>query len=282
MSADSPTHAAGPLILVVDDGAVNRTIIQAFLERRGYRCHVARNGREAVDATRRETYAAVLMDCLMPEMDGYEASAIIRQDERADEQAGLRRHLPIIAITAVAVWGAREQCIAAGMDDYLTKPVDPQRVHAVLDRWLAEAGDEAARAAQPAVEPAMPHTPPIDLDALDVIRELDPDDGEGLVADVVGDFATDVAPHFPRMRLAASAGDTDAILGELHYLAGCAGTVGATHLERLARALMAPDAVDAAGRAPSLAAAIDRLEAEFHRARAALESLVAERYTPAR
>ena len=280
MSPDAPVDA--PLILVVDDGAVNRTIIQAILMRRGYRCHFAKTGREAVEATRRETYDAVLMDCLMPEMDGYEASAIIRQDERAGEQAGLRRHLPIIAVTAVAVWGAREQCIAAGMDDYISKPVDPERVLTVLERWLAGGpGGGVAWASERADEPIMSQHPLIDLAALEAIRELDPDDGEGLVAGMVGDFTTDVSPHFLRMRLAASAGDTYSILGELHYLAGCAATVGATHLERLARSLMAPGEVDAQGRAPSLAAAIDRLEAEFQRAREALEAIVAERYTPA-
>jgi CheY-like chemotaxis protein len=279
MPPDAPVDA--PLILVVDDGAVNRMIVQAILARRGYRCHVATNGCEAVEASRRETYAAVLMDCLMPEMDGYQASTIIRQDERAGEQAGRRRHLPIIAVTAVAVWGAREQCIASGMDDYLSKPVDPERVLAVLERWLAGAGDGAAWASEQAGEPATSQNPLIDLAALETIRELDPDDGEGLVAGVVGDFATDAAPHFLRMRIAASVGDTCTVLGEFHYLAGCAATVGATHLERLARSLMVPGEVDAETRAPGLAAAIDRLEAEFQRACEALASIVAERNTPA-
>jgi CheY-like chemotaxis protein/HPt (histidine-containing phosphotransfer) domain-containing protein len=267
--------ADGPRILVVDDAPVNRVVIQRLLRLLGYRCQLAANGREAVDAVQRDVYAAVLMDCLMPEMDGYEAATAIRQREREQEQAGERRHLPIIAVTAVAIEGARERCIAAGMDDYLSKPIVAESLLAVLDRWLAGPGGEVAWAPEPiAASPAADNCP-VDPHALDVLRELDPDGDAGLVAEVVRDFSTDVVPRFQALRLATADGDTRAILQELHFIAGCASIVGATQLERLARSLESAGALDAVGGAPSAAAFVDRLEAELLRAQRALESLVA-------
>ena len=142
------------------------------MQRHGYRCHVAVNGREAFDATCREAYAAVLMDCLMPVMDGYEATAAIRRHEREHQTSAPRRHLPIIAVTAVAIQGARDRCIAAGMDDYLSKPIVPEGVLKVLHRWLADSGGDATWMPELASAPAAPDDRPVDPQALDALREL--------------------------------------------------------------------------------------------------------------
>src|SRR4051812_26952854 len=115
-----------PVILVADDDPLNRTVMSAILKRLGYRFHLATNGREAVEAVLGDSYAAVLMDCLMPEMDGYEATVAIRRHEHEHQEPGAERRLPIIAVTAVAIKGARERCIEAGMDDYMSKPVTVQ------------------------------------------------------------------------------------------------------------------------------------------------------------
>jgi two-component system, sensor histidine kinase and response regulator len=270
-----PRPGDAPLILVVDDAVVNRTVMQGILRKHGYRCHIAANGREAVDATCREAYDAVLMDCLMPVMDGYDATAAIRQHERESQRSGARRHLPIIAVTAVAIQGARERCIAAGMDDYLSKPVVPERVLKVLNRWLAGSGGDAAWLPELASAPTAPDDHPIDLRALDALRELDPGDELGLVAGVVDDFSTDITPHFHALRMATADGDTGAILRELHFIAGCASIVGATRLEQLARSLGTAGPLDAVSGAASAAAFIDRLEAEFICVRTALQSIVA-------
>jgi signal transduction histidine kinase/CheY-like chemotaxis protein len=118
-------------VLVVEDNAANLKVTVRIVERLGYRAEVAGNGVEAVSILQRVQYDAVLMDCQMPEMDGYEATRLIR----AGETAG--RHVPIIAMTAAALAGDRERCLAAGMDDYISKPVKLHVVAALLERWIA-------------------------------------------------------------------------------------------------------------------------------------------------
>jgi signal transduction histidine kinase/CheY-like chemotaxis protein len=118
-------------VLVVEDNAANLKVTVRMVERLGYRADVAANGAEAVNILKGLQYDAVLMDCQMPEMDGYEATRLIR----ADEPSG--RHVPIIAMTAAALAGDRERCLAAGMDDYISKPVKLHVVAALLERWIA-------------------------------------------------------------------------------------------------------------------------------------------------
>ena len=122
-------------ILIVEDNAANLKLAVRMVERLGYRADVAGNGTEALNVLGQVRYDAVLMDCQMPEMDGYEATREIRRGE--DD----RRHLPIIAMTASAMAGDRERCLAAGMDDYISKPVKLHIVAAVLERWLGADGD---------------------------------------------------------------------------------------------------------------------------------------------
>jgi signal transduction histidine kinase/DNA-binding response OmpR family regulator len=117
-------------ILIVEDNAANLKVAVRMVERLGYRADVAGNGSEALHVLGQVSYDAVLMDCQMPEMDGYEATREIRRGE--DDG----RHLPIIAMTASAMAGDRERCLAAGMDDYISKPVKLHIVAAVLERWL--------------------------------------------------------------------------------------------------------------------------------------------------
>jgi len=124
-------------ILVVEDNAANLKVAVRMIERLGYRADVAGNGREALEVIGRVAYDAVLMDCQMPELDGYAATREIR---RAESDG---RHVPIIAMTAGAMAGDRERCLAAGMDDYIAKPVKLHIVAAVLERWLGS-GDETA------------------------------------------------------------------------------------------------------------------------------------------
>ena len=121
----------GARILVVDDNPANQKVAVRMVERLGYRADVAAGGADAVSMIGRGHYDAVLMDCQMPDVDGYDASRQIRHDERGG------RHVPIIAMTADPLSGERERCLEAGMDDYISKPVKLHVIAAVLERWLA-------------------------------------------------------------------------------------------------------------------------------------------------
>jgi len=133
-------------VLVVDDNPINQKVAAKMLERLGCRVDVAATGREAIEGVARISYSLVVMDCQMPEMDGFEATRIIRKQE------GSGRHVPIVAMTASVMDGDRERCFAAGMDDYVSKPIKSDDLAEVLSRWLAiskpQAGLQTVRARQ--------------------------------------------------------------------------------------------------------------------------------------
>jgi CheY-like chemotaxis protein/HPt (histidine-containing phosphotransfer) domain-containing protein len=119
-------------ILIAEDNISNQQVALAIVKKLGYRADVVANGKEALATLRSIPYDLVLMDCQMPEMDGYEAAAGIR-----DPQSGVRNfRIPIVAMTAHAMKGDKEKCLAAGMNDYITKPVEPTILKATLKKWL--------------------------------------------------------------------------------------------------------------------------------------------------
>jgi two-component system sensor histidine kinase/response regulator len=118
-------------ILLAEDHPVNQKVALILLERFGFKADAVATGREAVDAFNKYAYELILMDVMMPEMDGFEATRLIREAEK--ESGG---HIPIIALTAMAMVGDRERCIQAGMDDYITKPIDPELLKAKLMSWI--------------------------------------------------------------------------------------------------------------------------------------------------
>jgi len=134
-----PSCSSDRIILVAEDNPVNQKLALLQLRKLGYQAEAVANGREAVGAVARRRHALVLMDCQMPELDGFAATSEIRQLER---RGGAR--LPIVAMTANAMAGDQEACLTAGMDDYLPKPVTTERLRTVLERWLpvAEAASE--------------------------------------------------------------------------------------------------------------------------------------------
>jgi CheY-like chemotaxis protein len=117
-------------VLLAEDEEINRVVAQALLAKLGVRTEIARNGREAVEMTGARDYDAILMDCMMPELDGLQATREIRAAERG-------RHVPIIAMTALAMSGDRERCLLAGMDDYLSKPARLAALETAIRRAAA-------------------------------------------------------------------------------------------------------------------------------------------------
>ena len=128
-------------VLIAEDNAVNQKVASRMLAKLGCRADIAGNGLEAVDLLRKMTYDCVFMDCQMPEMDGYEATAEVRKLEKK-----LGRRTPIIALTANAMQGDRERCLDAGMDDFVAKPIREAELKAVIQRWLVDAAPAAAAA----------------------------------------------------------------------------------------------------------------------------------------
>jgi CheY-like chemotaxis protein len=128
-------------VLLVEDNLDNQDVSRTMLEKLGCLVTSAENGLLALDELERNRFDLVLMDCRMPEMDGYLATGLIRERERAGAAALGPAHIPIIAVTALALEGDRERCLAAGMDDYLSKPVTMKKLRAALGRWQPVLGE---------------------------------------------------------------------------------------------------------------------------------------------
>jgi CheY-like chemotaxis protein len=130
-SAGDKPHGGGLRVLVAEDNPVNQLLMTRVLKKMGYTAQIVADGKQAVEAASRDEYSVILMDCQMPELDGFEATAQIRQRENP------AKRIPIIALTANAMKGDSERCFAAGMDDYLSKPVDLTLLAEALQRWTA-------------------------------------------------------------------------------------------------------------------------------------------------
>lgn len=152
--------ASGQRVLVAEDNEINQIVTSEMLLAAGYTCELVSNGREAIEALKRNAYDVVLMDCQMPEMDGFEATQAIRKLQATGELKNEKR-VPIIALTANAISGDRERCLAAGMDEYVTKPIYPEALFKALHTLLAmEHVAEVAEVALPACCSEMPVAAP--------------------------------------------------------------------------------------------------------------------------
>ncbi len=266
-SARSPRSGARPRavpedqashVLLAEDYPVNQMVATAMLERSGYRVEAVVNGREAVEASSRASYAAILMDVQMPEMDGYEATAEIRRRE------GAQGRIPIIAMTANAMQGDREKAIEAGMDDYLTKPVRREDLDAVLRRWIPHPEQEP-----PAHEDGGPEVPAVDLSVLESRRGPQRDGEPDKLARIVLLFMEDVPPRLESMRQAVGRGEAQSVEETAHLLKGGSGYMGATRMAEICARLQEGASSGALAHAPDL---LDELEEEFQRVCPALES----------
>ena len=201
---------------------MNQRVIALMLERLGYRVTVVSTGAEAAEAVDGGGYALVLMDCQMPEMDGFEATRLIR------ERQGTGPHVPIVALTASATQDQRDRCLAAGMDDFLAKPIDADRLSETLQRWRVP-----TPAAPAAMESA--YGGAIDEETLDPrrIAELRQFDGDGFLAELVWLYLDGFGESVIGLRRAVAAGDRDAVARLAHSGKGSSGSIGARRLAAL-------------------------------------------------
>jgi len=237
--------SAGPLgahVLLAEDNPINQQVAVAMLQRMGCTVTLAHNGREAVVRAQTEPFDLILMDCQMPEIDGFEATRRIRAGETGE---GSATPTPIIALTANALHGDRERCLEAGMSDYLSKPFSGARLRATLQKWLpspkAAAAQSPATGAEPtppgatAIAAASDHAPTFDQRALEDVRALD-EDGT-LLESLLQLFYDDGGKLLQAMRQAHAQGDVPGLIFSAHKLASSSATVGARRFSLQTRAV---------------------------------------------
>lgn len=223
-------RAAGRLVLAVEDHPVNRQVLQRQLHTLGYAVEMAENGIQALEMWRDGDYSLILTDCHMPDMDGFELTAAIRAGERAGEG-----HIPIIAATANALQGEAENCLRAGMDGYLSKPINLDSLAAELAKWLPQGNVETAPAVEDATVAASGNNGNGHID-LNVLRAICHGD-EDSVFELLGDFVDINDLVVNELMSSVETHDANEVGGIAHKLKGSAGTAGAKPLAEIAKAL---------------------------------------------
>ncbi len=269
-------------ILVVEDNIVNQKVAEGYLLTRGYRVDVVANGLEALVALENIAYTAVLMDCQMPEMDGYTATREIRKREGQD------RHTPIIAMTANALRGEQEKCLAAGMDDYVTKPVDPEQLYRVVAQWITQTPTHEAHSPA-AVSPIVindgvddfandfsdTNRVVLDQGVLVNLRKLQQVSGSthDLLTMLVGHFVQDTPSKLAKLKEAVSQDRAVDLEMSAHSLKGSCGNLGVVRMAQLCAEL---EMVSQTGELGAAARLIEQLEAEFGLAKVALHTEISQ------
>lgn len=235
-------------VLVAEDNVVNQHVAVGILAALGYAVDVVTNGREVIEAVAQVSYAAILMDCQMPEMDGYEAAQEIRRRE------GTGRHTPIIALTADVLKDARAKSLAAGMDDYITKPLKAEELEAVLDLWIANHATSERRVVttDSQIERA------VDDAALNNLRALEQAGAPGLVRKLTDLFLQDTPQQLISLRDSAQQGDPVRLAKLAHTLKGSAANLGAHGMVRICAELETLAESGDVSIAPSLIADLER------------------------
>jgi PAS domain S-box-containing protein len=251
-------------ILLVEDNKMNQLVSTKLLTKLGFSFEIANHGGEAIRALETDSFDAVLMDCQMPIMDGYEATAEIRRIE------GNGRHTPIIAMTAAAMEGDREKCLAAGMDDYITKPVRLEAIAAMLERWIPrlvtdqDEGDNTADASENVTVEALDHS------QIELLRSLD--DGDGAVlTEIIEQFLSQTLEGRAELERGLQEGDSSSLQRTAHTIRGASANIGASTLAAVCAE------IETRGRDVQLngtAGLVEQFDAEFARVRDALSQLV--------
>jgi two-component system, sensor histidine kinase and response regulator len=250
----------GAHVLLAEDNLINQEVTKAFLETYGCQVDVANNGFQAIESVSHTDYDVIFMDCQMPEIDGYSATIKIREMEasRNNELKTLnteRKYVPIIALTADALEGTRQQCLMNGMDDYLAKPFRREELFAILDRWIhnesetiqevteehIDKGNESDCDAAQHTGPRLPKNvtvvdnqkstyPVIDQKVLDTIRALQKKGGKDILSQVIELYLNGIPTQLRELHDAVNSGDASAIQRLAHSLKSSSANLGAMTL----------------------------------------------------
>lgn len=290
-----PPHAARQVgrrqrrrVLLAEDNPVNVEVALAMLDSLGLDVECAHNGEEALLAAQAEDFDLILMDCQMPVMDGFAATAEIRRHE---QQCGHARVLPIVAITANALQGDREACLAAGMDDYLSKPFTQQDLGHTIARWItlpraatvhhSEPADLPASSAPalpappPQQPPALPPALPLNRQALENIRALSGTDGDALLERVILAFASETPRQLAAMREAIARTDAEALRKVAHSLKSGSANVGADGLAQLCKEM---EKLGRAGSTEGAAPLLQEMQQAFLAVRESLSAILVKEH----
>ncbi|MEO8145878.1 MAG: response regulator [Betaproteobacteria bacterium] len=237
----------------MDDVEANRRLAQALLRRFGHLSEVASSGAEAVEKTITGSYDVVLMDVQLPDIDGMEAT------RRIHERMGAASPR-IVAVTANALPGDRERCLAAGMDDYLSKPIQPQALRAAVEQGSPT--ESPARRAEPKTE--APLADAVDWSRIESLAPFDPDGS--MVAGAIAAFLADAPGRIAAIQAACAASDAAGLAAAAHALKGAAANIGAVRLQELSQGI---ESCARDGRLENARASIGGLEGSLADARAA-------------
>ncbi|GGF31302.1 hypothetical protein GCM10011611_41820 [Aliidongia dinghuensis] len=222
VTAEPSVAGVGPRVLIAEDNVINQEIAETILRGAGYRVDLANNGREAVEAVAREPYDLVLMDVQMPGVDGLQATREIRA------MAGAAGKVPIVAVTANAMLGDRETCLAAGMNDYVSKPFEPDTLLAAVERWISDTVTEVALPGD-TVEAGW-----LDVGHLDRLSAMM---SKVRFAVIVETFLGSVLAQLVEFASLARAADLQALARAAHEMKGTSGNLGVREMERLSSEL---------------------------------------------
>jgi len=252
-------------VLVAEDNPVNQKVAARMLEKLGHRADIVGNGKEAVSALSTVPYDIVLMDCNMPEMDGFEATGAIRSAEPPT------RRTVIIAMTANALEGDRDRCLAAGMDDYLSKPITQQRLAACLASWMPRSAEEPETTTM-LLEDFEPES--IDQDRLRELAALGDEDDPLWLKTIVSTFLGDLSTRIIRLKAALEEENAEEFRTVAHALKGSAGNMGAMRLAEIAREMQT---LGEARRLEQGHMLVSRIEKEAERVRSELSALMTQK-----
>jgi PAS domain S-box-containing protein len=268
-------------VLVVEDNVTNQEVAQGMLEKFGIGIDLATNGEEAIHALEQFPYDLVFMDCQMPVMDGYEATRRIR-----DPQSPVKNPaIPVIAMTANAMQGDRDHCLAVGMDDHVAKPAEPRKLHQMLKRWLPDRCQQTttqAIAAEKGVRLQSSDTEPNKADEAHASTESVFDHAalskrlmgdEALVCTVAEAFLTDMSSQIEQLKSVVAAGDVQQVAVQAHKMKGAAVSVGGMALSALALKM---ERAGKAGELDTIRLELPKLEQHFVQLKVAMEEVLFE------